>query len=63
MAVPVIQGLPLFLFPIVALVDSGHSGPRAAYVVQHGFGDFEPHPETLKIGRERAPQIVEAPRR
>src|SRR6266496_1585854 len=60
---PSLQRGRLLLFPVVALIDSYDPGAAAARVVEHRFGDFEPHPKPLQARRYGPANVVKLPGR
>jgi hypothetical protein len=63
MIVPKIERLALFGLPIVSLIDASYPSARSAYMIQHGFGDFEPDTQPLKTRRECSAKVMKPPRR
>jgi hypothetical protein len=56
---PGIERGALLCRPIMALIDANDPGATAADMVQHRFGDFEPHAETLQAGGKRSARAVQ----
>jgi hypothetical protein len=61
MSRPCIERSPLFGSPIVALVYPCDAAAAAADMVQHRFGNFEPHSQALQSRGERSAQIMHTP--
>lgn len=56
--IPGIERFAFLISPIISLINACDAGSCSTNMIEDRFGHFEAYPQSLKIGRQRAAQIV-----